>query len=176
MSFKIVFILAAIFLIGGAAYWLVLPLFIDREVSEGIEEIIVKEQKKRELETKQELQTGVQAPSALRGAALEPRLIAAGTFEGLAGHNAEGTAKLLKAGNTYYVRFEGDFRLTNGPDLFVHFGKDGEYAPGARLGALKGNIGSQNYEVPASVAPAGYNEVWVWCRSFAVPFGKAILK
>ena len=40
---------------------------------------------------------------------------------------------------------------------------------------LKGNIGGQNYEVPAGIDPLLYNEIWVWCRAFSVPFAKAVL-
>lgn len=94
----------------------------------------------------------------------------------LAGHSAEGTATLVKVGTQYYVRFEDDFKMTNGPDLFVHFGKSDAYAVEARLGALKGNVGGQNYEVPEGIDPLLYDEVWVWCRAFAVPFGKAVLE
>lgn len=175
MNYKVVFALIAIFVIGGVAYWLISPLFIEREVNESIEEIMAREQQKAATETRQGLQAGAPTPSAPRDAALEPQVIASGIFAGLAGHNAEGAVKLLRSGDTYYIRFEDDFRLTNGPDLFVHFGKNDKYAPEARLGALKGNIGSQNYEVPASISPSEYNEIWVWCRAFAVPFGRAVL-
>ena len=134
----------------GVGYWLVSPLFRDEVVNERVEDIMP--------------------------AAQSAQTISVGVFSGLAGHNAGGTAKLIKIDNEYYVRFEDDFTVTNGPDLFVHFGKDGEYAASARLGALKGNIGGQNYKVPAELNPADFNEVWIWCRSFFVPFGKAELK
>jgi hypothetical protein len=135
------------------AYWLISPLFIERRVSEKLEEIV---------------------PTEMEMQSIEEQAI--GMFEGLAGHNATGTARLLKIGDTYYIRFDDDFRVTNGPDLFVHFGKDGEYDPAARIDSLKGNVGAQNYAIPENISVDDYNEVWVWCRSFAVPFGKAILK
>lgn len=91
-------------------------------------------------------------------------------------HMARGEVMVLKARDKYFVRFEDDFSVTNGPDLFVYFGKDGKYSADARIGRLKGNIGSQNYEVPASFKPEDYNEVWIWCRAFSVPFGHAVLK
>lgn len=131
------------------AYWLTSPLFITKRVDEKLESV---------------------------ARTSEVQVIAQGIFAGLAGHNGEGTAKLLKIGEKYYIRLEDDFRVTNGPDLFVYFGKDGQYAASARLGALKGNEGGQNYEVPAEIDPSQYNEVWVWCRAFSVPFAKAILK
>lgn len=150
----------AIFIIVvlGVGYWLISPLFINKEVSETLEDI-VKEGLMQETAEQQ-----------------QPQIIAKGTFTGLAGHKGEGTATLLKIGEGYYVRFEEDFETTNGPDLFVYLGKDGAYAPEARLASLKGNVGSQNYEIPASIDVRQYDEVWVWCRAFSVPFAKAILQ
>ena len=150
----IIFVLAA--LVVG--YFLVSPLFIEVKVEEAIEDIMSATPGEEGV-TEQEIAE-----------------IAAGTFEGLGGHSAQGTAKLIRVADTYYVRFEDDFRVTNGPDLFVYFGKDGAYVAEARLAALKGNMGSQNYEVPEGINSTDYNEVWVWCRAFSVPFGKAELK
>jgi Electron transfer DM13 len=39
------------------------------------------------------------------------------------------------------------------------------------LGSLKGNIGYQNYEIPAGVDSAAYNTVAIWCNRFSVNFG-----
>jgi len=135
------------------AYWLISPLFINKQASETLIDLMPPEEQEAKIE-----------------------MLKYGNFEGLAGHNAQGMATLLKIGEKYYVRLEDDFTVTNGPDLFVHFGKDGEYDASARLGGLKGNIGGQNYEVPTGLDPENYNEVWIWCRSFSVPFGKAMLK
>jgi hypothetical protein len=152
-------------LIGaGIAYWLISPLFIDREVSETVEDIM--EARKLELEEKN---IEITEP-------MSPEIISSGSFIGLGLHNASGTARLIKIADKYYVRFEDDFNITNGPDLFVHFGSNDKYDANARLGRLKGNIGGQNYEVPSDINPADYNEVWIWCRAFAVPFGKAVLE
>ncbi len=43
------------------------------------------------------------------------------------------------------------------------------------LGALKGNIGDQNYELPANVNLDKYQSVTIWCRRFGVNFGTAPL-
>lgn len=147
---KKIFIIIAAVVAVGVGYWLISPLFREEVVNERLEDIM---------------------PTAQL-----PQTISSGNFTGLAGHNAEGTAKLLKIGEEFYIRFEDDFKVTNGPDLFVHFGKDGQYSATARLDSLKGNIGGQNYKVPAELNPADFNEVWIWCRSFSVPFGKAQLK
>jgi hypothetical protein len=43
------------------------------------------------------------------------------------------------------------------------------------LGALKGNQGNQNYDVPAEVDLGKYQAVTVWCRRFGVNFTTAPL-
>lgn len=132
-------------------YWLVSPLFIEIAVNESLSDIM---------------------PTANAGA---PLTLRQGTFSPLAGHSAKGTATLVEVEGKHYVRFEEDFYVTNGPDLFVYLRKEGAYIPEARLGALKGNVGGQNYEVPDGINLSDYDEVWVWCRAFTVPFGKATL-
>lgn len=43
------------------------------------------------------------------------------------------------------------------------------------LGAMKGNRGDQNYDVPANVDLGRYRAVTIWCRRFSVNFGTAPL-
>jgi Electron transfer DM13 len=43
------------------------------------------------------------------------------------------------------------------------------------LGPLKGNIGDQNYDVPADADLEKHRAVTVWCRRFGVNFGTAPL-
>jgi len=40
---------------------------------------------------------------------------------------------------------------------------------------MKGNIGDQNYDVPASVDLAKYRAATIWCARFNVNFGTAPL-
>ncbi len=150
-------IILACVIVGGllVAYLLISPLFITRRVAEELP-----------------------PSSAENPIAPTPEVLtelARGTFEGLAGHRAQGTARVIEISGKRYVRFESDFRITNGPDLFVYLGRNGAYDPDARLSALKGNEGSQNYELPAGSDLSVYDAVWVWCRAFSVPFGKAVL-
>lgn len=161
---KSILIIVGAIVVLAVAYWLVSPLFIDVEVSESLEDLY------------KSARIGEQIDTNGESAFVEPEIVRQGTFVSLAGHSAKGTATLVKTGTKYYVRFEDDFEMTNGPDLFVHFGENDAYAVEARLGALKGNVGGQNYEVPEGIDPLAYDEVWVWCRAFAVPFGKAVLK
>lgn len=152
-------------LILGLGYWLISPLFTTREVNESLEDIVTTGNPIIEVSSGEK--TNENNPA-------EVEIIGQGNFLGADSfHKASGKAKLLKIGEKYYVRFENDFSVTNGPDLFVHFGKDGRYVSEARLGELKGNAGSQNYEVPSTINPLDYNEIWIWCRAFSVPFGSA---
>lgn len=49
---------------------------------------------------------------------------------------------------------------------------DGSYLS---LGKLKGNLGDQNYEIPAGVDLEDFSSVSIWCVRFAVSFGAAEL-
>lgn len=149
-------------IVAGVVYWLVAPLFIDKKVSEDLSEIMKPADLSEEAS----------------GEALEQesliREVKSGVFSGFDSlHKGSGSVKILESGGKYFVRFEEDFQVTNGPDLFVHFGKDGRYEKSANLGKLKGNIGSQNYEVPEGINIEDFNEIWIWCRAFSVPFAKA---
>ncbi|NND73841.1 MAG: DM13 domain-containing protein [Ilumatobacter sp.] len=108
-------------------------------------------------------------------------------YEGMFGprsHPGRGLAKVLNDGSTQrFLRFE-DFETDNGPDLNVYlttadadadaddFGASGEFHD---LGDLKGNIGPQNYEIPADVDLAEFDTVVIWCVRFGVAFAAADL-
>lgn len=94
---------------------------------------------------------------------------ATGTFEGRE-HPGEGTVNLLTDGTQTFVRFEDDFATDNGPDLYAVVIVDGERV---ELGELKGNQGSQNYELPADIDPASVDAVQVWCKRFDAVFTEA---
>lgn len=112
-------------------------------------------------------------------------VIAKGTFISHE-HGTEGTAKVIRlADGTWILRIE-NLDTSNGPDLKVWLsdadvieGTDGWFVfdDGAYidLGALKGNKGNQNYEIPASVDLDDLTSVSVWCARFSVSFGAAEL-
>jgi hypothetical protein len=82
-----------------------------------------------------------------------------------------------------FLRFE-DFETSNGPDLLVYLssktpsgtddwhGYDQDFVD---LGPLKGNVGNQNYRIPADVDVDRYSTAVVWCRRFEVGFAAATL-
>jgi hypothetical protein len=109
---------------------------------------------------------------------------AEGSFVGIEGHSAGGTAQVLDLpDDSRFLRFEEDFDVTNGPDLKVYLSAAPQDAPGdalddefVDLGDLKGNIGSQNYELPAEVDIDRYRTTIVWCKRFSVGFATAQLR
>jgi hypothetical protein len=93
-------------------------------------------------------------------------------------HHAEGTVKLVRSSaDEWIVRFEDDFKASNGPDLYVWLvPESGRVQDGyVDLGRLKGNIGSQNYLVPADTDLSRYHTVIIWCKAFSILFGTARL-
>jgi hypothetical protein len=82
-----------------------------------------------------------------------------------------------------FLRFEG-FETSNGPDLVVYLSAKEPAGPDdwhgydqdfVDLGALKGNVGSQNYEIPEGTDLDRYSTAVVWCRRFTVGFAAAPL-
>lgn len=93
-------------------------------------------------------------------------------------HQGSGTATIFQQGDNKVLRFE-NFESTNGPDLHVLLVENvggsssaelGEYVD---LGSLKGNIGNQNYEIPADVDLSKYSGVMIYCMPFHVVFSTA---
>ncbi|MEO5575934.1 MAG: DM13 domain-containing protein [Gaiellaceae bacterium] len=102
-----------------------------------------------------------------------------GSFESRA-HTTSGSARVTERADGSRVLALVDFRTDAGPDLFVYLApsaSDGDSVGGAtRLGALKGNVGNQQYELPATLDLADAATVIVWCRAFTVSFGTATLR
>ena len=108
-----------------------------------------------------------------------PVAIADGDFYGI-DHSAEGTATVYEQDGTYVLRFEDDTDIQNGPDLFVWVLESDSYSGGnpgefIDLGKIKGNVGGQNYELPAEFDPEVHQFVLIWCKRFAVPFAASPL-
>jgi hypothetical protein len=83
-------------------------------------------------------------------------------------HTTTGTARVIRLPDGSRVLTLTDFETDAGPDLRVRIGD-------ADLGALKGNKGDQQYDIPRDVAPRD-QEVRIWCRAFSALFGSAQLR
>lgn len=101
------------------------------------------------------------------------RTVATGSFVDSRIHAGSGDAVVLTDGAQTFLRFEENFATDNGPDLNVYLrADDGSFVD---LGDLKGNIGSQNYEIPTDVDLTRYRTVDIWCVRFGVSFTTADL-
>jgi hypothetical protein len=110
--------------------------------------------------------------------AQEPISALSGQFMGAGDgiHNAEGMAREISLENgKQFIRFE-NFKVTNGPDLFVYLATDKGASDFVDIGRLKANNGNQNYEVPEGTDLTKYDTVLIWCKAFSVLFGSADLK
>ncbi len=108
--------------------------------------------------------------------------VATGSFTSRSRYTVTGTSSVYDLQDGSRVLRLEDFESTNGPDLFVYLTAAGAAEADAdldedfvNLGALKGNVGNQNYEIPAEVDLDTYNTVVIWCRRFTVGFGAADL-
>ena len=111
-----------------------------------------------------------------------PAVLSMGEFRSLA-HGTSGVASILELEDgSRFLRIER-LDTSDGPDVRVYLseapaGGDADAHDDAflDLGALKGNQGDQNYEIPRGVDLDDYESVSIWCRRFAVGFGVAPLE
>ena len=118
-------------------------------------------------------------PSTTSTAPAGPVVVTSGDFYGI-DHSAEGTAAIYEQDGNSVLRFEDDTDIQNGPDLYVWVLPSADYEGGAPseyldLGKIKGNVGGQNYALPAAFDPNLHRSVLVWCLRFGVPFAAAPL-
>ena len=98
-------------------------------------------------------------------------------------HKTAGTASIHRLADGTRVLRLTNFETSNGPDVHVYLvaaedAKDNDTVTRAgfvELGSLKGNLGDQNYDVPADTDLSKYRSVTIWCRRFGVNFGTAPL-
>jgi electron transfer DM13 len=154
-------IIAGLVALGGVAWYLFRPelLFVNKRVNETVAPV---------------------AQAAETGAA--PSAVARGAFHSVA-HETHGTATILDLGGGQRILRLTDFATSNGPDVRVYLVAAPDASDNAtvskagfvELGALKGNQGDQNYDVPLSVDLGKYRAVTIWCRRFSVNFATAPL-
>jgi hypothetical protein len=115
----------------------------------------------------------------------DPQPLYTGRLQGEA-HQTSGRATVYKAADgTEYLRLS-DFSTSNGPDVHVVLGRSDDAnlkqdivkgrLDSVELGALKGNQGDQNYDVPASADLRQYDAVVIYCERFHAVFGVAKLE
>lgn len=114
-----------------------------------------------------------------------PVLLYQGVFvDGDSFHTGSGDVKVYRLEDGSLVLRLEDIEVRNGPDLNVIVtpsptvaGRDDVRVEGhLDLGDLKGNIGSQNYDLPAEFAPPEEFSVVVFCVPFQVVFASAEMR
>jgi len=109
-------------------------------------------------------------------------ILSSGSFHSVA-HESKGTASIYQLVDGKRILRFTNFETSNGPDVHVYLvaakeASDSETVKKAgflELGSLKGNIGDQNYDIPADADLAKYRAVTIWCKRFSVNFGTAPL-
>ena len=152
----------------AAALLVALPTVRDREVNERVITAAPEQSAQRGSEK--------QAAPVRQGGNV---LLAQGPFRSIE-HPSMGTVKVIAPPSGERKLTLTHFETDSGPDLRVYLSTvdpaaSGELGDFEDLGALKGNKGTQQYEVPRGVDIERYSTVVVWCRAFSVPFASAVL-
>lgn len=108
------------------------------------------------------------------------RVLATGTFEGRAGHNAEGHVSLVELpGGSRELRFADDFSSSGAPGPIVllsgreSLGTEVDPALDLNLGTHKSTRGAQSYPVP--VSDDMRRIAWIYCVPYGVEIARAIM-
>jgi Electron transfer DM13 len=163
--------LVATALVGG---YLAMSLLFDHEVNERVVTADVPAAIAADVGAKPAA-TPAPRPAAVRNVPL-----GRGQFQGVS-HDGHGTATAIHRAKGGRVLTLTNFRVENGPDLRVLLVAGpatgaGDIGDHKDLGALKGNIGNQQYDLPAGLDLRRYRRVVIWCRAFSVNFARAGLR
>ena len=103
--------------------------------------------------------------------------VATGSFMGEDGHDGSGTATVIEQASGGRVLTFTDFDVDPGAavEVWLTTGPN-ETSDRVDLGDLKGNVGDQQYEVPADADLERYGTVVLYCTPFTVRIAVADLK
>lgn len=119
---------------------------------------------------------GAETPEPAAPTPAEPVNLGSGDFQGLTGHRGDGTATAYELQDGSRVLRLEDFNVSNGPGLEIHLVPGADIrgpGDGVKLADLKGNVGNQNYDIPADLDLAGDWTVLIWCAPFTVEVANA---
>jgi len=175
----------------AVGWWLASPLFLNATVDESFPlssgatvpegmtraevEQAMSAMAKVKQETDEDMPAGADASAQVKSGSFRD----ADSF-----HKGSGRATIYRLPDGSHVLRLEDFQVTNGPDLHVYLSahpnpasseeiKQGSYVD---LGSLKGNIGNQNYVIPADVDVSAMQSVIIYCQPFHVIFSVASLQ
>jgi Electron transfer DM13 len=106
-----------------------------------------------------------------------PTELAKGTFSGEDGHSGSGTATVVQEPDGGRLLTFTMFDVDPGVDVDVYLvpGDGTDVSERVDLGSLKGNVGNQQYEIPADADLTRYGTVVLWCKPFTVRIAVARL-
>lgn len=105
-------------------------------------------------------------------------LIRRATWDGLAGHDADGTVTVeYRAGNIAIVTLGADFRASRVPDPQLYLNTSGNPNRGTplRFARLDAFTGAQRYIVQLPAGYPAYTHVLLWCDRYNQGVGAATL-
>ena len=113
---------------------------------------------------------------------VQATVLATGRFHSVS-HDTSGVATIHQLSDGKRLVRLTAFETSNGPDVRIYLvaandATDNETVTRAGfvdLGAMKGNKGDQNYDLPTSIDLSQYQSVTIWCRRFGVNFATAPL-
>lgn len=97
-----------------------------------------------------------------------------GMLKGAGDHRATGTVSIVKDASGNPTLLLTDITVDKVPDGRVYLAKDADYTKGVEIGKLTKFSGTVQYAIPATVNPADYNSVVIWCQKFSVEIGHAM--
>lgn len=172
----------------GLAWWLGSPLLLDTEVDEtfpfSADAEVPADMTQEEVEANMAEAAEARSETSEDMPATEPDLVEvdSGQFVGADDfHQGSGQATIYRLPEGGRVLRLDEFMVTNGPDLHVLLvpHPDPQTSVDVEgyldLGSLKGNIGNQNYEIPADANLTQYGSVVIYCVPFHVIFATATL-
>ena len=106
-----------------------------------------------------------------------PVELAQGEFAGADGHAGSGIASVIQEPSGQRLVTFTDFDVDPGVDVDVYLvpGDGSDVSDRIDLGNLKGNVGDQQYEIPADASLSRYSTVVLWCKPFTVRIAVARL-
>lgn len=152
---------------------LVLPSIRDTEVVERRDDIAAARDTTDD--TMATVDTADPAPGSSTTTPAGPVHVTTGALLGI-DHDATGTANVFREPDGGYTVELLDIDVEPGPDYYVWVvpGRDQSGTGGGTdLGRLRGNVGTQYYEVPDGTSLEGDWTVLIWCRGFTVPVANA---
>jgi hypothetical protein len=164
-------------------WWFLSPAFIDNEVNESLPTVVIEpSQAPASAESTSTAQSVEAQPTNETAATGTEQILLQGSFYNVE-HLGSGEAVVYQLADGSRILRLQNFSVENGPDLYVYLvpidpvpsGSGSEIADFHSLGRLKGNIGDQNYDIPADLDLSQYKSVVIWCQAFAVPFSAAPL-